>query len=90
MVKVFIVKTKNGSVYEVQDHRHLISDDEWILIRKGGRNYVLGLLQVMKPTKELKILDFFHRRIIFGRTRSTKPESAKGTSQVVEIYQKIA
>ncbi|MDP3765420.1 MAG: hypothetical protein Q8R04_02815 [Nanoarchaeota archaeon] len=92
MPKKYVVKTANGSFYEIQDHRHLFGQHKWIIIKDNIQLHIIALLHVRKDTAEIEITDFLGRMIVYGLepTEVISHDTPKGnTSPVAEIYQKI-
>lgn len=82
MAKLYVVKTKSGSFYEIEEERHLLKK-KWWLCTAGGRVEIDGLQQVgTLPLSEVKIpkniFEFLNCQMRSGKIITTK---------VVAIYQ---
>lgn len=82
MVKLYVVKTRTGSFYEIEEERHLLKK-RWWLLTKAGRVEIDSLQRVgTLPLPEVKIpkniLEFLNCRIRSGQFLTT---------EVIAIYQ---
>lgn len=89
MPKKYIVKTESGSLYEIEDHRHLMGKDQWFISIKGKKKKILGLMKLKKPLKEIDIFDFREQQIVYLEKGSIKHAEGGNTSPVTEIYKKM-
>ncbi len=74
MAKLYVVKTKNGNFYEIEEEHQLLHKKWWIFFK--GERLEIGFLENGESKKPQRISDFLGCKIRFGRMANTSRVSA--------------